>query len=417
MPKIKSIKARQIFDSKAVPTIETLVVLEDGSSARSSVPTGEFHTAYEDVILRDDDPKKYDGKGVGNAVKNVNELITPVLVGMEGLHQTEVDKAMIGLDGTPNKSKLGANPILSVSQAVAKAAAKSSVLPLALYLRQFVPSSEKMKMPVPMFNLIEGGKHGGNSLDFQEFLIIPASSKSFSEAMEIGVSVYHALEAIIYERSQSALSAKEGGFSPDLPSNQDGFNLLREAIESSSFSFSLDLFMGLDACAGSFLHAKEYKLKDRSEPYTPTDLVAYYKSLTNDYSLTYIEDPFGQDDWEGWKKIHQDLGDKVILTGDDLTSTNPYRLQLATDNNVIGGVVLKPSQIGTVTEAIAFAEIAKIKKLKVIVSGRSGETEDKFIADFAVGVGADYVKFGAPARERNVKYNRLLEIEDDISKI
>lgn len=361
--------------------------------------------------------KKYDGKGVNSAIKNVNEVIAPSLVGMEALHQGEIDKAMITLDGTPNKSKLGANSILSVSQAVAKAAANSSVLPLALYLKQFSTADEKKRIPVPMFNLIEGGKHGGNSLNFQEFLIIPASSKSFSEGMEIGVSVYHALEAIIYERSQSALSAKEGGFSPELPSNQDGFNLLREAIESSTFSFSLDLFMGLDACAGSFLHGKEYKLKDRSEPYTQTDLVAYYKALATDYSLTYIEDPFGQDDWEGWKKIHHDLNEKLLITGDDLTSTNPYRLQLATDNNVIGGVVLKPSQIGTVTEAIAFAEIAKYKKLKVIVSGRSGETEDDFIADFAVGVGADYVKFGAPARERNVKYNRLLEIEQDISKI
>ena len=202
MPKIKSIIARQIFDSKAVPTIETLVVLENGSSARSSVPTGEFHTAYEDIILRDDDPKKYDGKGVNIAIKNVNEILAPALIGQEALHQTEIDKMMIALDGTPNKSKLGANSILSISQAVAKAAAKSSVLPLALYLKQFVPSDEKKKMPVPMFNLIEGGKHGGNSLNFQEFLIIPASSKSFSEGMEIGVAVYHALEAIIYDTNR-----------------------------------------------------------------------------------------------------------------------------------------------------------------------------------------------------------------------
>lgn len=417
MSKIKSVTARQIFDSRAIPTIEALVILEDGSSARSSVPTGEFHTAYEDVILRDNDPKKYDGLGVMDAVKNVNDIIAPALLGKEAIHQTEVDKEMISLDGTPNKSKLGANAILAVSQAVAKASAKSSVLPLAFYLKQFVSQSDKSKMPVPMFNLLEGGKHGGGSINFQEFLVIPASSKSFSDGLDIGLSVYHALENIIFERSQSALSAKEAGFSPDLSSNQDGFGLLREAIESSSYEFSLDLFMGLDACAGSFLTGKEYKLKDRADLYNQSELVAFYKSLASDFSLTYIEDPFGQDDWDGWKKIHQELGDKVIISGDDLISTNPYRLQLALDNNVISGVVIKPSQIGTVTEAIAIAEIARFKNLKIIVSGRSGETGDNFIADFAVGVGADYVKFGAPARERNIKYNRLLEIEEEMSKI
>lgn len=416
MPKIKKVYAREILDSRGNPTVEATVELSDGIVGISSVPSGFSKGTHEACELRDRDQKRYGGMGVLGAVENVNKISTHIL-GMDAFEQQKVDRAMIELDGTQNKQNLGANAILAVSQAVAKAAAKSSVLPTFLYLRQFIKNDEAKKIPTPLFNLIEGGSHGGRTLNFQEFLLIPASSKSYGEALLFGVNVYKALKDILNDRSENTLVADEGGFSPGLQTNQAGLLLLKESIEKSGNSFSLDAFLGLDVAANSFLDGKMYKLIDRTTFYTTDDLVDFYQSLLTEFALIYIEDPFAEDDLEGWKKLYSAIGDKTLIVGDDLVTTNPYRLQLALENKIVGGIIVKPNQIGTITEAIAVAEIARYKDLKIIVSHRSGETMDDFIADFAVGIGADYVKFGAPVRERISKYNRLLEIEGELKKI
>lgn len=417
MAKIKEIRAREILDSKGNPTIETWVSLPSGIVARSSIPSGISRSTYEAFELRDQDPNRFKGMGVLAAVHNVNEIIGPKLIGMDVLDQRKIDSAMIEMDGTQNKAKLGANSICSISCAVAKLAARASSLPLFLYLRQFTKSNSGKKMPAPMFNLLEGGKHASASLNFQEFLLIPASSKTYSESLRIGVETYQSLKQILYEKSESVLSADEGGFSPNLTTNQSGITTLREAIENAGFSYAFDAFIGLDAAANSFLDGKLYKINDRSVPYDSSDLAEFYKMLVTDHSLIYLEDPFSENDWNGWKKIAAELSSKALIVGDDLIATNPYRLQLALDNNVVGGVIIKPNQIGTITETIAVAEIARYKKLKIIVSHRGGETADDFISDFAVGIGADFAKFGAPARERIIKYNRLLEIEEELKQI
>lgn len=414
MPKIKEIKAREVLDSRGNPTVETQITLSNEITARTSVPSGVSAGTYEAVELRDHDKTRFNGMGVLNAVKNVNDLIAPRLSGFDVLDQRGIDTAMITLDGTHNKEKLGANAMLSVSQACLKAAAKSSNLPLYFYLKQFTSDQDSKKTPTLMFNLLEGGKHAKVSLNFQEFLVIPASSKSITESIRIGIDVYHSLKDLLYERAEIVLVADEGGFSPNASTNQAGLTLLREAIEHAGFAFALDAFIGLDSAANSFREGKLYKIADRSTAYDTYDLAEFYKMIISDFSLIYLEDPFAEDDLEGWKKISSDPASKVLLVGDDLTVTNPYRLQAALQNNLIGGVVIKPNQIGTISEAIAVAEIARYKNLKIVVSHRAGETEDDFIADFAVGVGADYVKFGAPARERIVKYNRLLKIEEEL---
>ncbi len=416
MPKIKKIYAREILDSRGNPTVEAVVELSNGVAGISSVPSGSSKGTYEACELRDHDQKRYSGMGVLGAVENVNKISAHIL-GMDAFEQQKIDSAMIELDGTQNKQNLGANAILAVSQAVAKAAAKSSVLPTFLYLRQFIKNDVVKKIPTPLFNLIEGGSHGSKTLNFQEFLLIPASSKSYKEALLLGVSVYKTLKDILYDRSENTLVADEGGFSPGLQTNQAGLLLLKESIEKSGGSFSLDAFLGLDVAANFFLDGKIYKLIDRATSYTTDDLVDFYQSLLTEFALIYIEDPFAEDDSEGWKKLHSAIGDKTLIVGDDLITTNPYRLQMALDNETVGGIIVKPNQIGTITEAIAVAEIARYKGLKIIVSHRSGETMDDFIADFAVGIGADYVKFGAPVRERVSKYNRLLEIEEELKKI
>lgn len=415
MAKISQITAREIFDSRGNPTVEAKVTLDDGTESSSSVPSGASIGTHEAVEIRDQDPARYNGMGVLKAVDNVNTQIAGALAGMEATEQSNIDRAMINLDGTPGKSKLGANAILSASQAVTKAAAKSSGLTLSAYIRQFVTSDQPIRIPMPIFNMVEGGKHAGSVLDFQEFLVIPASSKNFSEAFTIGATIYRTLKKILEERGLSTLVADEGGFSPDIGNNRAAVTFLKEAIDASGVAYSLDVFMGLDVAATSFHDGKTYRLIDRSTPYSDQDLIAYYQELFTDYSLIYIEDPFAENDIEGWKKMYTVLGEKTLIVGDDLVTTNPYRLGLALENQLVGGVVIKPNQIGSVSEAIAVAEIARFKGLKTIVSHRSGETEDSFIADFAVGIGADYIKFGAPARERMVKYNRLLQIEKEIS--
>lgn len=417
MPKIKEIKAREILDSRGNPTIETMITLASGMSATASVPSGVSKSSYEALELRDNDQNRYRGLGVLNAVHNVNQVLAPKLFGMEVLDQQKLDSAMLEIDGTQNKEKLGANATLSISIASIKLAAKASSLPLFLYLKQFSKVNLGKKMPTAMFNLLEGGKHANNDLNFQEYLLIPASSKSFSEALKVGVEVHQSLKQILFDKGESILYAEEGGFSPNLPTNQAGLAVMRDAIEQARFTYAYDAFLGLDIAANSFVDGKSYKLSDRAALFDDNELVDFYKGLFSDYSLIYLEDPYSENDIEGWKKIYAELGQKTLIVGDDLTTTNPYRLQMALENKLIGGIIIKPNQIGTVTETLAVVEIARYKGLKLIVSHRAGETADDFIADLAVGIGADYVKFGAPTRERVVKYNRLLKIEDEFARI
>lgn len=417
MAKIEQITGREILDTKGNPTLEAIVRLDDGTTASSSVPTGAVKGTYEAQPLRDEDPERSFGLGVLKAIDIINTQIAPKVVGIDVLEQQKIDKIMIELDGTQNKMKLGSNSVLSVSQAVCKAGAKSSLLPLVLYIRQLISLPNTVhKIPTPMFNIVEGGKHASNALDFQEFLVIPASSHTLSESMEIGTTIYKKVREYLMDSNQSTLNADEGGFAPTFTTNAEALRMLRTVIETSKYGFLRDAFLGLDIAANSLLSNKNYVIKDKHGQLDQDDLIDIYQNLLNDYSIVYLEDPFAEDDWEGWKKAYAALSSKTLVCGDEITSTNPYRLQAALNSNILNAIVIKPNQIGTVTEALAVAEIAKFKQLKIIVSSRSGETDDDFIVDFAAAIDADYVKFGAPARERIVKYNRLTAIEAEIGK-
>lgn len=419
MAKIKQIAACEILNSKGVPTVETRVVLNDGTVGTSSCPIGTSVGEYEAWQVKDNDEKRYQGQGVLKAIQNIETQIAPSVVGLEANWQQEIDKILINLDSTQNKSRLGANAILSVSMSVAKAAAASSVLPLFLYLRQFIKKENLLlKIPIPAFNLINGGKHAKGTLSFQEYLVIPASSKTYNEALELGVSTYKALEKILISKNLSTLVGDEGGYSPNLATNAEGFSLLKQAIETTPARLEFDVFFGLDAASSNFFSDKKYYIQDKSAGLSSNELISYYQELNKNYHLLYVEDPLAEDDWDGWTNLTSTISQTTIIAGDDLTATNPYRLQMALTKKAITGIVVKPNQIGTVIEALAVVEIARQAGLKIIVSHRSGETNDDFIADFAVAVSADYVKFGAPARgERVAKYNRLLQIENQIKAL
>lgn len=418
MPKIKAITAFEILDSKGNPTIETTVILDNDIQAKAACPSGTSVGGFEALELRDNDPKRFQGKGVLKAIEAVQNLIFSKLIGMEVARQQDIDKAMIELDGTPNKSKLGANSILSVSMAVAEAAAKNENLPLFLYLKKFVDKEKKLKIPTPIFNLINGGLHAGNNINFQEFMVIPATSKTYPEALAIGINVYKALFDILKQNSFSTAVGYEGGYSPALPTNTYALALLKQGLETTSIRFGYDAFLGIDAAANSFFKDKKYYLKEKPDGMTASELIQFYQELYTGYRLLYLEDVFSEDDFEGWSNMCTKMADKSMIVGDDLVATNPFRLQMAIDKKAINAVIIKPNQIGTVIEALAVAEIAKAAGFKVIVSHRSGETNDDFIADFAVAVSADYCKFGAPVRgERVEKYNRLLYIDKQIKKL
>jgi enolase len=417
--KIKQILSREILNSKGNPTLETTVILSDGKTGTASCPSGTSTGSYEASEIKDNDDKRYAGKGVLKAIKNVNEIISPALAGIDITSQTEIDKKMIELDGTQNKGKLGANAILSVSMACCKAAAKSSVLPLYLYLREYVKKDGlSLTIPTPLFNLLNGGLHADMNFDFQEFIVIPASSKKFEVSLQIGVTIYNAMRQLLKTDNLSTLVGDEGGFSPKLSTNADGLLLLKRAIESASYKLGFDVFIGLDAAATSLYQQRRYQIKDRNQPLSSDELVSFYKEQSKDFHFLYLEDPVAEDDWDGWQLISQEMSQETLIVGDDVTVTNPYRLQMALDKKAITGIIIKPNQIGTVIEALAVVGVAREAGLKIIVSHRSGETNDDFIADFAVAVSADYCKFGAPARgERVTKYNRLLQIEEQLTSI
>lgn len=413
MSKIKQITAREILNSKGHPTLETTIVLQNNITATASVPSGVSVGSYEAVELRDKDPMRFGGLGMLHAVNTVNTILAPKIVGMEVTKQQEIDKMMIEMDGTQNKARLGANSILSISLAVAKAGAIDSVMPLYLYLRQFLNNQNAaLSLPTPLFNFLEGGKHATETTDFQEFHVIPASNKTFSESIQLGSAIYTAIGNLLRINGLSTLVGDEGGFSPKVPSNVDALSLLSQAIETTNYRLGFDVFIGIDAAANTFYSNQQYRIHDKQMNLSSNNLVSYYQELAKQFHMLYLEDGLSEDDWDGWVTLTRTLGQELMVCGDDLITTNPYRLQTAIEKKAITAVVIKPNQIGTVIECLAVVEVAKAAGLKVIVSHRAGETNDSFIADFAVGVSADYCKFGALARgERIAKYNRLLQIE------
>ena len=415
MAVIKAIRAREILDSRGNPTIETTAWADNGAAAVASIPSGASKGMFEALELRDEDPARFKGRGVLKAVNNVNTFIAPKVIGMDPTYQTKIDKLMVDLDGTENKGKLGANAILSVSQAVCELAAVVTRRATFQYINEKYGLGvlNAANMPTPVFNLINGGKHGaGSNLDFQEFQVIPSSSQTFTQALMMGEVIYQNLKEALIKRNASYSVGDEGGFSPSLFSNTDALELLVEAINVSNFVYGKEVFLGLDVASDEFFKESKYVFKDKSQPLGTEEMIAFYVQLNKDYKLLYLEDGLMEDDFEGWTKLTAAIGGTTLVIGDDFLATNKKRLLQAITKKACNAVLVKPNQIGTISETVEVIKIAKENNMDVIVSHRSGETNDDFIADLAVGVGAPYVKFGAPARgERVVKYNRLMAID------
>lgn len=417
MAKIKKIIAREILDSRAHPTIESIIELDDGAVGIFSVPSGASVGKHEAVELRDKDVNRYDGLGVLNSLKSIAQILSPLLLGQDAYDQENIDNILIKSDGSQDKSKIGANTILALSGGIAKAASVSQKIPVYQYIAKLANlSSTEFAIPTPMFNILNGGVHANGNLDFQEFMVVPPKSNTYSQNLKFGAEAYYNLKKTLISHSIQTLVGDEGGFAPTLYTNIDAFKLLEEAIQKAGYNLGLDAFFSIDA-AGTYLkQGNSYRLKDRPMEMPSSDLMDYYISLNEQYHLLSIEDPFSEDDWQEWTEICEKLGGNTLIVGDDLTTTNTDRLQKAQSSKACNSVIVKPNQVGTITETLKFVKSSKEKNLKIIVSHRSGETNDDFIADFAVGIGADYAKFGAPARgERVAKYNRLLEIEHDLS--
>jgi enolase len=406
---IDAIHAREILDSRGNPTVEVEVLLDDGSFGRAGVPSGASTGAFEANEKRDGDKKRYQGKGVQDAVTNVIEKIQPVLIGFDATDQRLIDETMIELDGTDNKSKLGANAMLGVSLAVARAAAESSNLPLYRYLGG--PNAHVL--PVPLMNILNGGSHADSDVDIQEFMIAPVGASTFSEALRWGTEVYHCLKSVLNEKGLSTGLGDEGGFAPNLPSNRAALDLILEAIQKAGYEPGKDIALALDVASSEFFEGGTYTFEGKK--ITAEELVAYYTQLVHDYPLVSIEDPLDEEDWEGWRTLTQLIGDKVQLVGDDLFVTNPTRLQRGIENKTANSLLVKVNQIGTLTETLDAISLAQRAGYTTITSHRSGETEDTTISDICVGTNAGQIKTGAPARsERVAKYNQLLRIEEEL---
>lgn len=417
MATIKGIYAREIIESRGIPTVECTLWLDNGGVVATGVPSGTSVGKYEAVELRDNQPDRMNGKGVLGAVENINSIIAPQIIGKDPTEQFEIDQLMVNLDGTPNKSKLGANAILAVSQAVLKAGALATGMPLYYYVQQKYQLVDNLYMPSSIFSLVNGGEHGADNLDIQEFQVIPASHLDFLSGLNIGVTVFHTLEKVLVSKGAIHSTGIVGGFTPNLYSNSDVFEILVETIKATPYTFSQDLFFGVDAAAAELYHNGRYKLKDRTEPYSTDEFIDYYKKLRDLYHVFYIEDPFMEDDVDGWAKLTREIGDTTKIVGDKLLATNPQKTQNAIDNKLCNTLTVKPNQTGTISETIEVIKIAKNVGWQVIMSHRSGETNDDLVADLAVGLGVDYTKFGpVSGGERVAKYNRLLQINTEISK-
>lgn len=411
---IVDILAREIMDSRGNPTVEVDVLLEDGTMGRAAVPSGASTGAYEAVELRDDDKSRYLGKGVLKAVENVNEIITPEIIGMDALDQIGVDQAMLDLDGTPNKAKLGANAILGVSMAVAKAAAASS----GLTLYQYLGGTNAKELPVPMMNILNGGKHADNNVDVQEFMVLPVGAESFSEALRMGSEIYHSLKKVLTGRKLATAVGDEGGFAPNLASNEEALKVIIEAIEKAGYKPGEQVMLGLDVAATELFKDGNYHLEGEGVVKTPAEMVEYYSQLVDKYPIISIEDGMSEDDWDGWKLLTERLSSKIQLVGDDLFVTNVERLSQGIETRTANSILVKVNQIGTLTETFDTIEMAKRAGYTCVISHRSGETEDATIADIAVAVNAGQIKTGAPARtDRVAKYNQLLRIEEQLGDL
>lgn len=421
MARVISIKGREILDSRGNPTIEVDLTTEDGLF-RASVPSGASTGIYEAIELRDGDKKRYGGKGVLKAVNNVNKIISPAIIGKDTTKQAEIDNLMIKLDGTENKGKLGANAILAVSMAVCKAGAAAKRTPLYKYIAEMAGVKDFV-IPVPSFNVINGGKHAGNKLAMQEFMILPVGASTFKEAVRYGSEVYHALKKVISEKyGQDAVNVgDEGGFAPNIQDNQEGLELLKTAIDNAGYSGKVKI--GMDVAASEFFNNGKYNLDFKSPKsnekmnMSGDEMINLYEGFIKKYGIVSIEDPFDQDDWNAYSKLTSKLGSKTQIVGDDLLVTNPKRIKEAIKRKACNALLLKVNQIGTVTESIQACKDAQAAGWGVMVSHRSGETEDTFIADLVVGLHAGQIKTGAPCRsERLAKYNQLMRIEEELGQ-
>ena len=407
---INTVQAREILDSRGNPTVEVDVYLSNGSFGRAAVPSGASTGEHEAVELRDGDQNRFLGKGALNAVRNVNQQIAPIVKGYNALDQKTLDKCMIDLDGTPNKSNLGANAILGVSMAVSRAAAASQNLPLYRHL-----NSDACLLPVPMLNIINGGSHADNNVDIQEFMIFPIGADSFSHALRMGAEIFHYLKKVLSSKGLNTSVGDEGGFAPNLSSNEEAIEIILEAVEKSDYSIGKDISLALDAAASEFYIDGAYRLESENRTLTSDEMVEYFKGLTKKYPIISIEDGLAENDWEGWEVLNSELGSKIQIVGDDLTVTNIPRLQRAIDEQSMNAILIKLNQIGTVTETVEAVELARETGFGVVISHRSGETEDTFIADFAVAMGMGQIKTGSASRtDRICKYNQLLRIEEEL---
>lgn len=406
--KITHIIGREVLDSRGNPTVEVDVTLEDGIVGSAMVPSGASTGKHEAVELRDGDKNRYLGRGVQTAVNNVNTLITDHLVGMNANNQADIDQAMIDLDGSPNKSNLGANAILGVSMAVARAAAGSADQPLYSYLG----GEQSNMLPIPMMNILNGGSHADNNVDIQEFMVFPIGANSFSSALQMGVETFHHLKSVLQKKGLNTSVGDEGGFAPNLRSNAEAVEVILEAIEKTPYTLGKDLFLALDVAASEIYKNGLYHLASEDKQYSSEEMVAYLTSLANQYPIISIEDGLDENDWQGWQQLNSAIGNRVQIVGDDLTVTNLTRLQRAIDENAMNAILIKLNQIGTVTETIQAIELAKANHYGAVISHRSGETEDVIIADFAVAMGMGQIKTGSASRtDRIAKYNQLLRIE------
>jgi enolase len=412
VPIIERVTAREILDSRGNPTLEVEVELANGNIGRAAVPSGASTGKHEAVELRDGDKSRFGGKGVLQTVANVNGVIASELIGTPATDQATIDHNLIELDGTDNKSRLGANAILGASLAVAHAAASLLNMPLYRYL-----GGGTYTLPVPMLNILNGGKHAANSTDFQEFMVVPAGAASFSRALQMGAEVYQALKKVLKDRGLNTNVGDEGGFAPALPSNNQAVEAVLAAIEKAGYKPGKDCFIALDPAASEFYKNKKYVLAKEGVSLTSREMVEYYVNWVGQYPIISIEDGMAEDDWAGWQLITEKLGDKVLLVGDDLYVTNVNRLSRGIKLKASNAILIKPNQIGTLTETIAAVEMAQLTGWKAVVSHRSGETEDTTIADLAVGLNTGLIKAGAPCRsERTAKYNRLLRIQDELGE-
>ncbi len=413
MTTITQITAAEILDSRGNPTVEVEVKLADGTKGRAAVPSGASTGKYEAVELRDGDPARFNGLGVLKAVGNVNKTIAAAITGMSALEQESIDRKLVKLDGTVNKSNLGANAILGVSLAVAHAAANSKNMPLYRYLGK--PGA--CTLPVPMMNILNGGKHAADSTDFQEFMVVPAGARNFHHALQMGTEIYHALKKVLKGRGQNTNVGDEGGFAPSLASNKSAIEAILSAIEKAGYKAGKDCFIALDPAASEFYEKGRYVLSHEGVSLAPNEMVDYYVKWVADYPIVSIEDGLHEDDWDGWQLLTEKLGRKIRLVGDDLYTTNVNRLITGMRLKASNAILIKLNQIGTLTETIAAIQMAHKAEWKAIVSHRSGETEDTTIADLAVALNTGAIKTGAPCRsERTAKYNRLLRIEDELGK-